>query len=316
MREYAQKAGYEFHVIHPSLFSTVSAPKYPEIRLALCQKSKVHRALDKLSPDAVHIATEGPLGLDGRSWCRKRGKPFSTSYHTRFPEYIEMFFGVPAPLSYSYLKWFHRDSGGVLVPTKSVSEELVEKGFRNVKTWTRGVDGSLFIPRDEDKFELERPVWAYVGRVSVEKNLDEFLSLDLEGTKLVVGDGPYLGELKGKYPDAVFPGYMKGEQLAHYFASADVFVFPSVTDTFGVVMIEAMSCGVPVAAHPVPGPKDVVLHGKTGCLSFDLAEACREAIKCSPEACMEHARSFTWENTARMFIENLALPPGTVSRPA
>jgi glycosyltransferase involved in cell wall biosynthesis len=267
----------------------------------------VRRRLDALDPDAVHIATEGPLGLAARRWCLRRGRAFTTSYHTQFPEYVRARFPIPVALSYAFLRWFHGSATRTLVATPSMRNALAERGFRNLVLWSRGVDTELFRPRDESCLELPRPIWLYFGRVSVEKGIEDFLSLDLEGSKLVVGDGPATEGLRRKYPGAVFTGYRFGDELARHVAAADVFVFPSRTDTFGLVLLEAMACGVPVAAYPVTGPIDVVENGVTGVLGEDLQAAALAALDLDRRACREHALRYTWEAATRQFVASMAL---------
>ena len=307
------QAGHEVTAITPADFRTIPCPTYPEIRLSLFAAGKVRRRLDALDPDAVHIATEGPLGLAARSWCLRRGRAFTTSYHTRFPEYVRARFPIPLALSYAFLRWFHGSAARTLVATPSMRSALVERGFRNLVLWSRGVDTELFRPRDESCLELPRPIWLYFGRVSVEKGIEDFLSLDLPGTRLVVGDGPATEGLRRKYPGAVFTGYRFGEELARHVAAADVFVFPSRTDTFGLVLLEAMACGVPVAAYPVTGPIDVVKIGVTGVLSEDLQVAALAALNLDRRACREHALRYTWEEATRQFVASLA--PASRSTP-
>jgi glycosyltransferase involved in cell wall biosynthesis len=300
------EAGHEVAVLSPLDFRTVPCPTYPEIRLSLFASARVRRRLDELQPDAVHIATEGPLGLAARGWCWRRARPFTTSYHTQFPEYVRARFPVPLAVSYAFLRWFHGAATHTLVATPSMHATLAARGFRNLAYWGRGVDTELFRPRAEQYLDLPRPIWLYFGRVSVEKGIEDFLALDLPGTKLVVGDGPAAVGLRRRFPDAVFAGYRFGEELARHVAAADVFVFPSRTDTFGLVLIEAMACGVPVAAYPVTGPVDVVVDGVTGVLSDDLRSAALAALALDRRACREHAMRYTWEAATHQFIAALA----------
>jgi glycosyltransferase involved in cell wall biosynthesis len=298
--------GHDVFPVTPLEFRTIPCPTYPEIRLSLFAARRVRHRLDALDPDAVHIATEGPLGLAARRWCLRRGRAFTTSYHTQFPEYVRARFPIPLGVSYAFLRWFHGQAAHTLVATPSLRASLEARGFRNLAYWSRGVDTDLFRPRDEPCPDLPRPIWLYFGRVSVEKGIEDFLALDLPGTKLVVGDGPAAGALQSKYPDAVFTGYRFGEELAKHVACADVFVFPSRTDTFGLVLIEAMACGVPVAAYPVTGPIDVVANGVTGVLGEDLRMAALAALKLDRGACREHALRYTWEAATHQFIATLA----------
>lgn len=297
--------GHEVQVVEPSQFKTVPCPGYNTIRLAVFPKGKLSGIIQDFQPDSIHIATEGPLGIAARSYCKRKRRMFTTSFHTRFAEYIKMYMPrMPVSLKslYAYLRWFHSPALNTLVATPSLHEELKERDFSNLARWSRGVDLELFRPRSKDFIEEEGPVFMYMGRVSVEKNIDEFLKLDLPGCKYVIGDGPYLETLKQRYPEVRFTGFKKGEELASYLAAADVFVFPSLTDTFGLVMLEAMACGVPVAAFPVTGPKDVVIDGKTGYLDEDLKQAALKALELNPEDCCNHARQFSWENCSQQFL--------------
>jgi glycosyltransferase involved in cell wall biosynthesis len=262
--------------------------------------------LHEFSPDAVHIATEGPLGQAARQWCLREGMPFTTSYHTQFPQYIRARFPIPEGWSYAFLRRFHGAAQRVMVATEHIRRDLERNGFRNLAMWTRGVDLELFRPGDRAFLPGTRPILLYAGRVAVEKNLEAFLGLESPGTKYVIGGGPALEELRARFPAAVFTGYKYGEELARHLASADVFVFPSRTDTFGLVLLEAMACGVPVAAYPVVGPIDVVRTGVSGCLHDDLATAVSGALQLDREACRRHALQFTWERATRQFLDNLA----------
>ena len=301
-----QRDGHDVLVINPSQFRTVACPRYPEIRLALLPGRRLRRMLDDFRPQAIHIATEGPLGLAGRRFCRRAGMPFTTSYHTQFALYLKIYFGVPRDWTYRLVRWFHAAAARTLVPTASVGRELESRGFRNLVVWTRGVDTDLFKPRTSHQYPDPRPVFLYVGRVAHEKNIEAFLKLDLPGTKVVVGDGPAMNELIRRYDRARFVGYKHGLDLAAHIAAADVFVFPSSTDTFGVVMLEAMACGLPVAAYPVTGPIDVVSDGISGVLHEDLRLAALKALQISPASCRQYALGFSWRRCACMFLENLA----------
>ena len=304
--EWLEGKGHAIRVIHPGDFRSVPCPTYPEIRLALFPRRRFRAVIERFAPDALHIATEGPLGHAARRWARRTGRPFTTSYHTQFPRYLRMRAPVPEAWSYAYLRRFHGAAARTLVPTLSVRDELERKGFDNLVVWGRGVNLALFRPRDKSYLGLPRPIALYVGRVAVEKNLEAFLRLDLPGSKVVVGDGPDMATLRARYPDVHYLGYKYGEELARHLATADVFVFPSRTDTFGLVMLEAMACGVPVAAYPVTGPRDVVLPGVTGVLNEDLGAATRDALKLDPSACVEYARQHTWAHCAEQFFANLA----------
>lgn len=297
--------GHEVLTITPDQYKTVKCPTYPEIPLAIFPYRKVARMLKDFEPDAVHIATEGPLGWAGRSWCRKNGKGFTTSYHTRFPEYIKMRFPIPLSVSYSVVRRFHGAAVRTMVATDDLEQELVSRGFNNLCRWSRGVDTTLFQPWGRDFLEGERPVAIYVGRVAMEKNIEAFLNLQLPGVKYVVGDGPAREQLQFEYPEVRFTGVKTGKELAMHIASADVLVFPSLTDTFGVVMLEAMACGVPVAAYPVTGPLQVVRNGINGCLNEDLQEAVQGALVLDSDTCRSTAMEYSWDICTGQFIDNL-----------
>jgi len=301
--------GVDVHVISPQEFRTVPCPTYPEIRLSLFAGRAVARRLERLQPTAVHISTEGPIGLAARRWCRRNGHPFTTAYHTQFPEYVRARAPVPLSLGYAWMRWFHGAAARTLVATPSMRRLLESRGFANLATWSRGVDSELFRPGDKHFLQLPRPVWLYLGRVAVEKGIEDFLELDLPGSKLVVGDGPARAELAARFPQAHFVGFKHGEDLARHIAASDVFVFPSRTDTFGLVLLEAMACGVPVAAYPVTGPIDVVINGHTGVLDEDLQLAAEAALELDPAACRAHALGYSWEACTRQFVAALAQPP-------
>jgi 1,2-diacylglycerol 3-alpha-glucosyltransferase/glucuronosyltransferase len=305
LRGQLESLGHRPTFLTPDRFFTLPCPSYPEIRLALPKPGDIERLIADLRPSAIHIATEGPLGLVVRWCCRRRNLPFTTSFHTRFPEYLHARWSLPLSWTYGCLRWFHAPASCTMVSTQSVEAALRARGFDRLKRWSRGVDTRLFRPRSKAYFDYPRPVSLYVGRVAVEKSVEDFLHLDLPGTKLVVGDGPLLPALRQRYPDAVFVGAKTGEDLACYYAAADVFVFPSRTDTFGLVLLEALASGVPVAAYPVPGPLDVIDHSGAGCLDWDLAAAVRGALVISPQLCRSHAETFSWENSARQFLGNL-----------
>jgi len=306
--------GHEVVFITPDWFKTIPCPTYPEIRLALFPGRRIAETIEKLRPCVVHIATEGPLGLSAHRICVKRGIPFTTAFHTKFPEYVAARFGIPVDFTYRLVRWFHGHSSGVMVATDTIARELTARGFSNIKRWSRGVDTELFRPRDKSFLNLPRPIMLYVGRVAVEKNIEAFLRTDLPGTKLVVGEGPRLEHLRAKYPDVVFAGVKVGEELAQHFAAADVFVFPSLTDTFGLVTLEALASGLPVAAYPVPGPLDVITDDRVGCLDNDLAKAVKVALTKSPADCRAHAEKFSWGACTRQFLENVRpFEYGTIS---
>ncbi|MDX1580352.1 MAG: glycosyltransferase family 1 protein, partial [Alphaproteobacteria bacterium] len=294
---------------------TLPCPGYPEIRLALRPRRLIRRIMAEGPFDAIHIATEGTLGWSARRYCLKRNLPFTTAFHTRFPEYVSARFFVPVSWGYWVIRRFHKPAVRTMAATDTLRKELEDRGFGETALFSRGVKTELFRPQDKGKLGWKRPVHLYVGRIAIEKNLEAFLSLPLEGSKVLVGEGPQVEELKKAYPDAIFPGPKRGEELAAHFAEADVFVFPSKTDTFGLVMIEALACGVPVAAFPVPGPLDVIgaracreAPGATdavGCLSEDLEQAIDCALKIDPKQCRDFALGFTWESCARQFASNL-----------
>ena len=307
--------GHEMQVISPDLFKSFPCPTYAEIRLAVLPRRRLTQLIDSFQPCAIHIATEGPLGLTARRYCLRRKLPFTTAFHTRFPEYVKARIGLPLPVGYAALRRFHKPASGVMVATASLEHELAERGFRNLRRWTRGVDTELFRPRDKSFLDLPRPVHLYVGRVAVEKNIEAFLKLELAGSKIVVGGGPQLAELSRRYPEVRFAGPRQGEDLARHYAAADVFVFPSRTDTFGLVLLEALASGVPVAAFPVPGPLDVVNGAGVGFLEEDLASAARQALTISPEACRRYALQFSWQRSAEQFLGNLQPFDPAINKP-
>ncbi len=305
LRRELERMGHAVVMITPNQFKSVACPTYPEIRLALGAWREVGRRIEANAPDAIHIATEGPLGWAARHWCLRRRKPFTSAYHTRFPEYVQARFGIPPAWTYGLLRRFHAPSRGVMVPTASIRRELAARGFANLRHWSRGVDTLTFRPRPKSLLDLPRPILLYVGRIAVEKNLEAFLKADVAGSKVLVGDGPLLKTLARRYPRAHFLGAKKGEDLARHYADADVFVFPSRTDTFGLVLLEALASGVPVAAYPVAGPLDVIGGSGAGCLNEDLAVAIEGALAIAPEACRRHAMHFSWRVCAHMFACNL-----------
>ena len=304
MAEAARAFGVEISFLTPQSFRTFAMPSYPDLRLALPYQAKIARLIAEARPDSIHIATEGPIGLLVRRYCRKHQLPFTTSFHTRFPEYISARLPIPEAWIWTALRAFHGPSQAVMAATPALAGELRARGFRNVVLWPRGVDASQFHPRAAD-LALPRPVFLCVGRVAVEKNLEAFLELDLPGTKVIVGDGPARAALTRKYPHAVFLGARQGKELAEAYAAADVFVFPSKTDTFGLVLLEALASGLPVAAFPVTGPRDVIGDEPVGALNDDLRIACLTAVTISPQACLAFAARHTWEASARAFVENI-----------
>ncbi|MEZ4883660.1 MAG: glycosyltransferase family 1 protein [Chitinophagales bacterium] len=302
-----KEKGDEIYFVTPENSPTIPFPLYPEIKLTLFARNKVEAAIDKFQPDAIHIGTEGPIGLATRQICLQRQLPFTTSYHTRFPVYLRQYLHIPLSWSYPCYRRFHAHSSHVLVPSESMKEELDNRKFENVKVWSRGVDLEVFKPIKSEVYEgLQKPILLYVGRVSYEKNIEAFLSLSNVGTKVVVGDGPRLAKLQRKYTNVVFVGYQNGDKLAAYYANADVCVFPSLTDTFGLVLLEALACGTPVAAFPVTGPKDVIGDASVGALDIDLSKAVEKALQVNRENCLPYAKQFTWENCALHFRQFLA----------
>jgi glycosyltransferase involved in cell wall biosynthesis len=305
----ASTLGTDLEFLSPQGFRTLPMPGYPEIRLALTGPGDIERRLDRTRADCVHIATEGPIGHAVRRVCIKRGMPFTTSFHTRFPDYLAERLPLPARwtgnMAWSWLRRFHAQSAAVLAATPTLQEELVDRGFKNVKLWSRGVDAHLFNPSRRKELDLPRPIFLTVGRVAVEKNLEEFLKLDLPGTKLVVGDGPARNALAKAYPDAVFVGSRQGEELAEIYASADVFVFPSLTDTFGLVLLEALASGVPVAAFPAAAPRDVIGDAPVGKIDTDLRRACLEALELDRAACRDFAERLAWRACAQTFLDHV-----------
>ncbi len=308
--------GHEVAVFSPgSGFRTVPLPGYPEIRLPLSPGGRMADLLAAFAPECVHIATEGPIGWAARRWCLRNGQPFTTSYHTQFPEYLRARLPVPERLSYSLLRRFHRPAVRTLVPTEQVRRKLAAQGFERLVLWTRGVDTGVFHPDHPapPALELPRPLWVCAGRVAVEKNLEAFLSLELPGSKVIIGDGPARASLQQRHPGAYFAGYRFGEELAAWLSACDVFVFPSRTDTFGLVMLEAMACGLPVAAYPVNGPIDVIRPGVSGVLDEDLRKACLAALTLERPAVRREACRYSWEAAARQF--EAALVPGDAADP-
>jgi glycosyltransferase involved in cell wall biosynthesis len=297
--------GHEVRTITPRDFRSIACPTYPEIRLSLFPYHKVEAGIGAFAPQALHIATEGPLGLAARRVCLKRGMRFTTSYHTQFPQYLRARFPIPLTASYAALRRFHGAAVRCMVSTASMRAELSARGFANLVTWQRGVDTEVFKPRAKEFLGLPRPIAAYVGRVAIEKNIGAFLSMPWSGSKMVIGDGPERNRLERQYPDATFTGYKFAEDLARHLAAADVMVFPSRTDTFGLVNLEAMACGVPVAAYPVTGPIDVIDDGVTGALDLNLADAALRALKIDPKACRARALQSGWDVSSREFENNL-----------
>ena len=303
--QHLQNLGHEVLFITPEKFLTYPCPTYPSIRLAVFPKKRVRRMLHEFRPQAVHIATEGPLGHAARALCLERSWPFTTSYHTQFPEYIRARFPIPTKWSYAYLRRYHGRAARTMVATRSMQRLLESRGFKKLDIWARGVDTGIFQPGPKSFLSGPRPISMYMGRVAVEKNIEAFLNLDVPGSKYVVGDGPDLERLRRQFPNVTFTGQKLGQELTAYLAAADVFVFPSLTDTFGLVLLEAMACGVPVAAYPVTGPIDVVQNGKTGVLDHDLCQAVLGALTLAPADCTAYARLHSWRHWTERFVSLL-----------
>jgi glycosyltransferase involved in cell wall biosynthesis len=300
----ARKLGAEIEFLTPEGFRSFPLPTYQSIRCSIPTWREVVRRIELVAPDALHIATEGPIGHFVRRYCLARKIPFTSSYMTRFPEYISARLPVPLSWTYAVLRRFHASAAVTMVATPSLVEELGARGFARLAMWVRGVDTDLFRPERAAALDLPRPIFVNVGRLAVEKNLAAFLALDLPGSKVVIGDGPQANGLKSRFPDAHFLGQLEGESLAAYLAAADVFVFPSRTDTFGIVQLEALACGVPVAAYPVPGPKDVIGSNPIGVLDEDLKSAALKALSISRTDCRAFALTQSWERSALQFISH------------
>jgi hypothetical protein len=302
-RRELEAMGHTVELITPLEFKTLPCPTYPDIRLSLLPNAKVAARIEACAPEWLHIATEGPLGIAARRYAVRRRMAFTTAYHTRFPEYVRARTGLPLAVTYRFLRWFHDPARHVMVPTPAMREELMRRGFTNTALWSRGVDTDQFAPGTSSALAgLPRPIFLNVGRVAVEKNIEAFLRLDLPGTKCVAGDGPLLATLRQRYPQTHFLGVLPHRELADLYRAADVFVFPSRTDTFGLVLLEAMACGLPVAAYPVEGPIDVVGSSGAGALDEDLRTACMKALEIPREAARRHAQGFSWRAATEQFL--------------
>jgi glycosyltransferase involved in cell wall biosynthesis len=301
----ARGLGVTIDFLSPEGFFAIPLPTDPGLRLALPGRREIVRRIEQAAPDAIHIATEGPIGHVVRAYCVKNGLPFTTSYTTRFPEYISARLPIPEDWSYAVLRRFHSAATVTMAATPSLMTELAQRGFKNLGMWTRGVDTEAFKPERAIVLDFPRPIFLSVGRIAVEKNLEAFLSLDLPGTKVVIGEGPQEAELRHRFPDAKFLGLMENEILAAHVAAADAFVFPSRTDTFGIVQLEALASGVPIAAFPVTGPRDVVGNNPIGVLNDDLRAACMGALHISRDACRAFALTRSWEKSALQFIGHI-----------
>ena len=305
-RRELEKMGHAVDLLTPQEFRTVPCPTYPEIRLSIFPKRRVNQRIAIAQPDAIHIA-EGPLGIAARAYAIERALPFTTAYHTRFPEYVKARIGVPLSITYRFLRWFHGKSQAILVPTRVVKADLEAAGFspERVVLWSRGVELDVFKPGPRAPHELRPPIFLYVGRIAVEKNVQAFLELDLPGSKWVAGEGPLLARLALEYPGVRFTGVLDQAQLAEVYNAADVFVFPSRTDTFGLVLLEALACGCPVAAYPVTGPIDVIGDSPAGALDDDLKTACLAALTIDRKTARAHAERYAWEACTRQFLAHL-----------
>lgn len=297
--------GHTVDILSPLEFRTLPCPTYPDIRLSLFCGRGARKRICEFAPDALHIATEGPLGLAARAWAIKNNFPYTTAYHTRFPEYVHARFRIPLKWTYRYLNWFHGKARAVMAPTLVVKADLETQGFDNVVIWGRGVELDIFYPRGTRRLGTRPPIFLYVGRVAVEKNIEAFLELDLPGSKWVVGEGPALSDLRMKYPETNFLGVLAQNDLAEIYSSADAFVFPSKTDTFGLVLLEAMACGLPVAAYPVTGPLDVIGDSPGGALNHDLERACMDALALRREDAARHASKYSWRAATEQFLAHI-----------
>jgi glycosyltransferase involved in cell wall biosynthesis len=300
-----RKLGHEIEMITPLGFKTIPCPTYPDISLSLFPGKKVRQKMMDFEPDAIHIATEGPLGIAARSYALKNKLPFTTAYHTRFPEYVKARTAIPLAITYKFLRWFHDPSLALMAPTEVVIKDLKHYGFTNTVLWTRGVDLDVFKMQESKVLDSDPPIFLCVGRVAVEKNIEAFLELKLPGSKWVVGDGPALEGLKNKYPHVNYLGVLQQEELAKVYVAADVFVFPSKTDTFGLVLLEAMACGLPVAAYPVTGPIDVLGDSEAGVMRENLQEACLLALRIPKSEARKHAEKFSWKVASEQFLDHL-----------
>ena len=310
--------GYEVEVLSPDRFTTIACPGYPEIRLALAPRFRLRKVLGAFKPDLVHISTEGPIGWSARAWCLKHKVPFTTAFHTRFPEYVAARTNLSPDLIWPIMRRFHKGSRVVLTATQSLRDELESRGIHPTRLWSRGIDHDIFHPQKGKHPALQgiaKPILLSVGRVAVEKNLEAFLDADVPGTKVVVGDGPARAVLEAQYPDAIFLGTRQGAELASIYASADVFVFPSKTDTFGLVILEALACGTPVAGYPVQGPLDIIgaeglgpnglLKRPIGSLNADFSQAIQDALRLDRADAAHYGATFCWDACTHQFVNGI-----------
>lgn len=306
VRAEAEGQGHVFDVVSPDLVRTIPCPSYPEIRLAIGGRRLIEAKLDG-APDCIHIATEGPLGMAARQACLRRSLAFTTAYHTRLPEYVHLRWPwLPTQLGYALLRRFHQPASRVMVATETLRRELAAHGFGNLCHWPRGVDIKMFKPELAPALELPRPILLSVGRVAIEKNIEAFLDLPMrQGSKVVVGDGPELARLRARYPEVHFTGAKHGPDLARHYVSADVFVFPSLTDTFGLVLLEALASGLPVACMPAPGPLELLAGSDCGVIDRDLGRAVEQALTLSRDRCRALAERFSWRRSAELFLSHL-----------
>jgi glycosyltransferase involved in cell wall biosynthesis len=303
--EHLKNMGHQLEIIQPQTFHTLPCPSYPEVPLAIFPSKQIRRRLEKFNPDHVHIATEGPLGICAWRYCSKKKWAFTTAFHTQFPEYLHHRCRFPLSISYALIRWFHNSGSGTMVSTSTIQKNLRDRGFQYVKPWCRGVAPDVFKPGPTELLDLPKPIHLYVGRVAVEKNIDAFLAIPLQGSKVVIGSGPALAQLQQKFPEVHFLGKMQGQDLVNGYASADVFVFPSKTDTYGLVMLESLACGTPVAAYPVQGPLDVITDPSVGSLNSNLKVAIEQALTLKRDDAIRFAQQHSWGNCAQMFFDNL-----------
>jgi len=305
LAEALQRLGVEVAFLTPEGMRMVALPKAPDIRIALPSPRKIAAKIKAFAPDAIHIATEGPIGLAARWYCRRRRKPFTTSFHMRLADIMAARWSVPQRMTWGFLRWFHNGGRGVMTSSASLADELTARGFRNVLRWPRGVDAKLFRPRANASLGLLRPIFLTVGRLAAEKNVAAFLALDLPGTKVVVGEGPARDDLARRYPKTIFLGVKDAGDLARIYAAADVFVFPSRCDTFGMVLLEALACGTPIAGFPVAATRDAAGNARVAVLDENLRAACLKALELSRDACRAFAKTMTWDESARAFLDNI-----------